>query len=65
MDLKSMLMNKKEKSIDIVSGFMFLKQTCLKLRLKPMNRFDLNKLKWDYPIFYPKKCENVPYRVGF
>ena len=58
IDHVSFLVHEAEKSIELVSGFMFTQHACKKLQLKKINRFDLDTSKWENPIFYPKKYEN-------
>ena len=58
IDHVSFLVNETEKSIDLVSGFMFTKQACHQLQVKTINRFSLKTMEWENSIYYPKKYEN-------
>ena len=58
IDHVSFLVNETEKSIDLVSGFMFTEQACHQLQVKKINHFSLKTMEWENSIFYPKKYEN-------
>ena len=58
IDHVSFLVNETEKSIDLISGFMFTEQACRQLQVKKINHFSLKTMEWDNSIFYPKKYEN-------
>lgn len=61
------LMNKTEKSIDLVTTFLFTQKKCRKIQFVTINRFDKDTKKWDNDNFYPKKYRNFhkcPVRVG-
>ena len=58
IDHVSFLVNETEKSIELVSGFMFTEQACEQLQFKTINRFNMWTMEWDNSIFYPKKYEN-------
>ena len=58
IDHVSFLVNETEKSIDLVSGFMFTEQACYLLQVTTINRFSLKTKEWENSIFYPKKYEN-------
>ena len=58
IDDVNFLMHETDNTIELVSGFMFTPQACRQLQLKTINRFDLQSLKWENSILYPKKYEN-------
>ena len=58
IDEVNFLINGTEKSIELTTSFMFTQQTCRVQQLKTINRFHSINLKWENPIFYPKKYEN-------
>lgn len=53
------LLNKTEKSIDLVSSFMFTPNACRKNQFATINRFETRLMKWKESNFYPKKYRNV------
>ena len=58
IDHVSFLVNETDKSIDLVSGFMFTQEACEELQVEQINRFSLTTKEWENSIFYPKKYEN-------
>ena len=58
IDHVTFLMYETEKSIKLVTSFMFTQKKCRELQLRTINHFDLTTSKWESSIFYPKKYEN-------
>lgn len=50
--------SEKEKSIELVSSFMFTPQACRKNQYKTINKFDISLRKWESSNFYPNKYRN-------
>ena len=58
IDHVNFLVNETEKSIELVTGYMFTKDACREYQLKTINRFDADARKWENSVFYPQKYQN-------
>lgn len=52
------LLNKTEKSIDLVTTFMFNKEKCQEIEFVAINSFSKHTMKWKNDNFYPRKYLN-------
>lgn len=59
IDSVSFLVNENEKSIDLVTSFMFTPQACRSNQLVTINRFFKNTMSWENSTFYPMKYQNI------
>lgn len=67
IDKVAFLVNKKEKSIDLVTSIVFTKEKCEENQFVTINRFDKDTMKWENDRFYPRKYRNFhkcPLTVG-
>lgn len=58
IDNVNFLMNETDKSIDLVSGFMFTKEKCHQNQFVTINRFNGETERWENSNFYPNKYQN-------
>lgn len=58
IDSVDFLVNETEKSIDLVTSFMFSPQACRSNQLMTINKFLRKTLKWESSTFYPSKYRN-------
>lgn len=47
------------KSIELVTSFMFSEHACMKNQLQTINKFDRKLMKWETSNFYPNKYKNL------
>lgn len=59
IDSVNFLMNETEKSIELVSSFMFTEEKCRENQLKAINIFSKETMKWNNSNFFPKKYQNL------
>jgi hypothetical protein len=59
IDNVNFLIPKTEKSIELVSSFMFTPKACRKNQFKTINRFDKSSMAWETSNFYPNKYRNL------
>lgn len=59
IDSVSFLLNETEKSIELVSSFMFTPHACHTNQLVTINRFNKITMRWSNSDFYPKKYQNL------
>lgn len=58
IDQVSFLINETEKSIKLVSGFMFTSEKCRVNQFKMINVFERETMRWNNSNFYPRKYPN-------
>lgn len=58
IDNTAFLVNKTEKSIDLVTSFMFTENKCRQHQFATINRFYKKTSKWENDNFYPRKYRN-------
>jgi hypothetical protein len=59
IDTVNFLTDETEKSIELVTSFMFTSQACRKNQFLTINRFEKDSMKWNSSIFYPNKYRNL------
>lgn len=59
IDHVNFLMHETEKSIELVSSFMFTKRECHSNQLVTINQFMGNTKRWESSDFYPRKYQNL------
>lgn len=59
IDNVDFLMHENEKSIDLVSTFMFTDVKCRSKQLQMINKFSRHSMTWNNSEFYPEKYQNL------
>lgn len=58
IDNVDFLVNDDNKSMELVSGFMFSSEKCRSNKFVVINRFERATMRWETPDFYPAKYQN-------